>query len=144
MWQKQQETDLKSIATAIDVDLARINESKNFAPYYGFYKYDNFPDPNVKMIVSPVPFYDSTKDLYMTFNHDISRFNYTISSNVYEFYNNLFNAEKDREFIIQNKNTTDPYTQAVVGGYYKEMKYLIVECGNKLPTIRGQLKEYLR
>jgi hypothetical protein len=146
LYEKQRLSETQNIAKAIDIDMQFIGGSGNFIPFYNYYKYNTYPsisDSNgTKRVLSASPFYNLNNGLYFVFNQDISRFDYKTSSNIYKFYNNLLNAEIDREFIIQYGNTTG--MEPAVDLTYSEMKYLIIDCGDNLPKIREELKDYLQ
>lgn len=106
--------------------------------------------------VTLTPFYPKS-GLHYTLNKKIYLFDRNLSTNLNIFYGDLINAEADREFIVNsqkfieitpNYENTDTmqYKQDLLKNskiVSNDMKYLIINASELLPTIRGQLNEEL-
>lgn len=150
---KQFENEKKTIAKVIDIDLKNIYESPYFYKYYDAHKYDDLTKNDamsIEDIKLPGKLYDDKTLLYYVFTHDIAKLDYNLSSEIFEFYNNLFKADNYWDFVlknilpyseqymlcIENKRMQDLTLQR-----YHEMKFLIIKCGDKIPELREKLKE---
>jgi len=142
----------KNIAKAIDIDLNTIFESPNFKFYYNAYNNDMVNGTKIdtsQYVIMPDKLYDEKTGLYFVFNHDITKFEYELSSDTYEFYNDLFTAEFYRKYIDQNyheyreqyKNADDSGIVTTVNTRYGLMRNLIIKCGDKIPELREKLEK---
>lgn len=164
----QKHDEQKNIAKAIEIDLDSINNSLVFSPYYYSYKTDcpinevptsakftltqssksdlnnsseDYYKPSRSVVYPATPFYDSRTCLYFVFDHDIYILNYDLSSEIYQFYTDLFQAESDRIYI-STVQMTDNYTNNTKISRYGEMKYLIIKCGDEIPKIEENLSKF--
>ena len=80
-------------------------------------------------------------DIYFTFKHDISKFDYNLSSNIYQFYTDLFKAEMNRHYIQNNNMNRDSGKQMICTIKQQDMEANIISCSNKISNIRLQLKK---
>lgn len=144
----QSKNELRNIAKAIDIDLGTIYESPFFNEYYKSYIIDkeNNVSPSKHMIIPQNSFIEE-RSLYSIFIHDISKLDYDLSSEIYEFYNDLYQADKYSMFIYQNttkyqqlfkENTS---FQEATFNDYKTMTCLIIKCKNDIPKLREKLKK---
>lgn len=137
---KQQLNELKNIAKAIDINFEHFSTSevKKYAELYTKRRSNEDPkDP--KLFVPMDPLYLST-DIYFTFNHDICKFDYKLSSDIYQFYIELFRAEMNRLYINANKMNTKLEVQYLCKFKQKDMEASIIKCGDKISDIQLQLK----
>ena len=83
----------------------------------------------------------SPNDINFLFKYDISKLDYNLASEIYQFYTDLIKAEENRLYIERNKNDTNQGTQYICWIKYEEMKALIISSNNKLPDIGSRLKD---
>jgi hypothetical protein len=104
IYQEQLQNEQRNIAKAFDVDIEHVNEAIDMT----YQNFANQKSPNYGMYpISKEPFYNLDNGLYPIFAHDISRFNYSLSSEIFEFYSSIYIAERDRQFIIQNRDSNN-------------------------------------
>jgi hypothetical protein len=168
MYYEQLHDEQKNIAKAIEIDINGLNNSITFYPYYTLYKTksmksvinaeilknraislnaNNFNissdfDLNTDhyAIVLESSLYNNKTCLYFVFDHDISSLDYNLSSEIYQFYNDLFYAETDRTYVWQHDiNISDPTNKTWVK--YEEMQSLIVKCGDNVSKIENDLSK---
>lgn len=134
----------KNIAKALDIDLKTIYESPNFSFYYNSFKNDKTDDINVifpKLRTEFDGLYNEKVGLYFVFNHDIAKFDHNLSSEIYKFYNNLLQAEECRDYISEYRYSEHVDIVTQINLRYNFMKNFIMECDDKIPEIRENLKE---
>jgi hypothetical protein len=136
LWQKQQTTNLKNIAKAIDIDLDSINQSNSNVSFA--YKTDLFPG---RFYFIKQSYFVNNNIIYNSFTHDISQFDRNLSADIYGFYSNLSIAESDREFMVENYLSTDPQIHNEAVFRYSEMIVKLETCINQIPSIREKLKD---
>ena len=93
-----------------------------------------------------IKLYDDKTLLYHKFTHDIAKLDYNLSSEIYDFYNDLFKADKLWDNILEGENPSlkfDPrHPQHEITMFrYKEMNALINNCA-ECQKIREELKEF--
>ena len=153
VFKKQLENEMKNIAKLIDMDLKNIYDFPYFYDYYDAHKYDDLTINDaisVKDIKLPGKLYDNKTLLYSVFTHDIAKFDYSLSSEIFEFYNNFFKADKYWDFVFKNTfPSSEQYKlcrenkimQDLTLQRYHEMKVLIINCGNKILELNKKLQE---
>lgn len=142
LWDRQRRDELKNVARAIDIDLERVYESNQdwFDLYKDERKIGDFESQGGP-VVSLKEFYNCN-GIYFIFNHDISKFDYGLSSQIYTFYSGLLDAESSRQFVVKNKRHLgmkgdDPRLYLS----YENMKSMIIFIMGQIPDIQKQLKE---
>lgn len=141
LYQDQQHDEQKNIAKAFDIDITKVNES--ITPIYDSYA-KHYPDSRIYPGLNK-PFYSLNNGLYPIFAHDISRFDYNLSSEIFEFYIDIYAAEEDRQYVAEymkhpsnnNSNESIAATQRLY-----DMIKIIKKCHDQqIPSIMKQLKE---
>jgi len=147
----------KTIAKAIDIDLKTISESFYFKEAYEFHR-NNYvfikEENDFDDIISSfgnmfnTRLYDDDKDLlYFVFIHDIAKLDYNLSSEIYEFYNVFFKANKYSMYIYRDAFESDllfeenKHTRNASFSTYLDMSESILKCGDNIPKLREKLKE---
>jgi hypothetical protein len=131
-------SELRNLSKALDIDIS--NFDIYISPYYGFYHLNSFPVEN-SLVIPPDPFYDTENGLYFSFNHDISRFDYDLSAELYQFYNEIFMLERDRRFVYSFWNSPDNNLKIQSEMKFLRMRALIKYYHEKrIPTLRKRLK----
>lgn len=153
-YKDQLKYDIKNIAKAIDLDLQTIKKSSTFSTAYHHYTTDpstilHTITLDVKPHISPNPLYNKETGIYLLYKRDITKLNYDLALNIYEFYNDLFAIEnyrllllKNPNFILsihKNPNPVSPIDNECMSGYPKMTK-LIIKCWDNIPKIRTALK----
>jgi hypothetical protein len=141
LYHEQQSDELKNIAKALDMDIAKIDES--ITPFYNDYVLKPYPKPGI--YVAPTdPFYNLNNGIYPVYAHDISRFDYNLSSEIFEFYIDIYSAEEDRQLFMQYENSLDNETSFVKNQKLEEMIKIVNKShSQQIPSIRKQLKKYM-
>lgn len=153
LYQVQQLDEQKNIAKAIDIDIESIYNSQGFQDYYmtynnSHYNYSegynkHYSDSGDLMPLISSPMYNMNSSLYFVFDHDISQFNYTLSSELYNLYNNLFIAQDDWANAMKIQNQQIPLDDSMIiayQGYLFDLGDRVVKSYNEIPTIHQQLK----
>lgn len=145
----QLKNEQKTVAKVIDIDLKTIYESDYFFEYYSNQKTN--PKENIETkfedIKLPMKLYEDKTLLYFVFSHDIAKLEYNHSSEIYEFYNDLFKADKYWNFVLENtlsKRQLCIENQILYDATlerYNDMNALIIKCGDNIQKIRTELKE---
>jgi hypothetical protein len=150
VYKNQINDEKKAIAKAIDIDLKTLYDSPFFSRSYNrALKIVKFkPDENALEMAIPLgTLYDDKTLLYFVFSHDIVKFDINLSSEIFEFYNDLFSIEKYSRFIKQNLTVgyqlfkDSEKTGESTFDSYKKMNELIIKCGNKIPELRKKLQK---
>lgn len=147
--EKQLKYEQKNIAKSIDVDLKNVSEYTHFNEYYKFHKNDDLEKEESLLLDIKLPenLFDDQNLLYFVFNKDITKLEYNISLEIHEFYNDLFKAEEYRKFVKENQYLdyrifqANPDFQTKIFERAKEMKALVIKCGNKITEIRVKLEK---
>lgn len=143
LYKEQQLEESKKIAKAMDISFQEYSDDKkefdNFAKLYrsekkSQQKSHSYPE---------FPLY-SQDDPYFAFKRDISRFEYSLSANIYQFYTDLIKAEMYRLYIHRKLKdcrimNTNPDAGCEIA--LSEMKSRIISCSDKLPYIQSELKK---
>jgi hypothetical protein len=152
----QLENERKNIAKIIDIDLKNIYKSLYFDLQYSYLKdFKNIEkiEEDFKYILFNGKLYDDRTRLYNTFIQDIAKLDYDLSSEVLDFYSDLFEADKYWTLVFEEKNrNTERLKNCTVYKHsnlkdetfeiYKDMNTLILKCGDNIPKIREKLKEF--
>lgn len=98
---------------------------------------------NCQLINTALPgeLYDS-QGMYYLYYKDLSKFNTTLSHNLYYFYTNLIRAEAEREYI-QSYMDSHPNSSTLNGEYfytYMDMRNKIMVASSLTPTILNELE----
>lgn len=83
----------------------------------------------------------SQNDIDFVFKYDISIFDYNLSSEIHQFFEDLSEAENARTYIQNNCKNPDPQIQTLCTIEYQNMKSYIKSSICKVADIRSQLKE---
>jgi hypothetical protein len=140
LYQDQQHDEQKNIAKAFDIDITKVNES--ITPIYDSYKH--YPSRGICLSLDK-PFYSLSNGLYPIFAHDISRFDYNLSSEIFEFYIDIYTAEEDRQYVAEYmKHPSNSTTNESIAATQRlsDMIKIIKKCHDQqIPSIMKQLKE---
>jgi hypothetical protein len=141
-YQEQQKIQLKNVAKAIDIDLNRTYHSN--LPYYKVYKNNSIlikNDIDPTLVMQPQnAFYDTSNGAFSSFHHDISMFDYDLSTQIFILYDYLLSAESLRQ-TVNSYETPDQKTDDMVRTFYNNMKFNIVKSEELIPVVRQQLKK---
>lgn len=132
---KQQQNELKYIATTMKNHFIKLNKSE--LHHYGELYKNKENESIIGRGIPLSPLYLDT-DLYFEFKHDISKFDEKLSKEIYEFYIDLIAAEKHRNYINEHKNIKE--YQAFCDVYYENMKENIIKCSERIPKIISLLE----
>jgi hypothetical protein len=103
LWQEQVSLEQHNIASALYYDVQKINQSFNRTMVFKE-KTDNearIDHPNAIIhFVQNTPYY-SSDGLYYAFQHDISKFDKSLSQDIYLFYEYVNDIETRREYLSE-------------------------------------------
>lgn len=151
----QLENERKNIAKIIDLDLKNIYRSIYFNIHYTYLKDVRNIDTiknDFKYIRYSEKMYNNKTLLYNTFIQDIGKLNYTLSSEILEFYSDFFEANNYWTLVFEEKKRNTEFLNNCIAYHhnnlrdgtfeiYKDMNILIIKCGDKIPELREKLKE---
>lgn len=147
---EQLKNERKRIAKMVDIDLKNIYEAQSFKKYYNAHKNDELTkkgEIKLKDIKLPGKLYNDKTLLYYSFSHEITKLDYSLSSEIIEFYNDLFKADRYWTFLVDTQfKSYDSYMdnsllEGVIVDRYNDMKMLIKKFGDELPVLRTKLQE---
>ena len=134
----RQTEEAKNNAKVIDMHLAKYS-APEFQKIAELYKKEN--QSTEKTNFYPLyPLY-LPNDIDFVVKCDITKFDYDLSSAIYNFYSDLRKAEDCRLYIEENCINQDTRIQTLCVIKFQDMKSTIISCSNKISDIRSQLKE---
>ncbi len=130
--------EIKNNAKAIDIIFAKFS-APEFQKFAELYKNENHSTSKYNFV--PIDPLYLQNDIDFIFRYDISKFDYSLSSAIYQFCDDLSKAENNRLYIEKHKKDPDPGIRTFCVIKYQDMKSTIISCSNKVAGIRYQLKK---
>jgi hypothetical protein len=151
----QLENERKNIAKIIDLDLKNIYKSIYFNIHYTYLKDVQNIDTiknDFRYIRYNEKMYNDKTLLYNTFIQDIGKLDYTLSSEILEFYSDFFEADNYWTLVFEEKKRNTEFLSDCIAykhdnlrhgifDIYQNMNILIIKCGDKIPELREKLKK---
>ncbi|KKG94567.1 5'-methylthioadenosine/S-adenosylhomocysteine nucleosidase family protein [Methanosarcina mazei] len=131
----QKSEKIKDTAKALDIKLAKFSGSKYQQLAERFKNESKSAKNNVIDILY------SQNDIDFLSRYDISIFDYNLSSEINQFFDDLSEAENSRVYIKNNYENPDPQIQTLCMIKYQNMKFYIISSISKVEDIRSQLKK---
>lgn len=132
----QKSEKIKDAAKAIDIKFAKFSGPK----YQQLAKWFKDESKSTSKLNFINPLY-SQNDIDFVFRYDISKFDYNLSSEILQFFEDLSEAENARTYIQNNCKNPDPQIQNLCTIEYQNMKFYIISSICKVADIRSQLKK---
>jgi hypothetical protein len=134
----QKSEKIKDAAKAIDIKFAKFSAPK-YQQLAEIFKNENkFTSKSNYVPVNPLY---SQNDIDFVFKYDISIFDYNLSSEIHQFFEDLSEAENARIYIQNNCKKPDPQIKTLCTIEYQNMKSYILSSIYKVADIRLQLKK---
>lgn len=115
----QKSEKVKDTAKAIDIKFAKFSAPK-FQKLAELFK--NESKSTLKSNFVPIDPLYSQNDIDFVSKYDISKFNYNLSSEIHQFFEDLSEAENDRLYLENNCRNTDQRIQTLCTIKYQNMK----------------------
>lgn len=131
----QKSEKIKDAAKAIDMKFAKFSGPK----YQELVKCFKDESKSTLKLNFINPLY-SQNDIDFVYQYDISKFDYNLSSEILQFFEDLSEAENARIYIQNNCKNPDPQIQTLCMIEYQNMKSYIKSSICKIADIRSQLK----